>query len=610
MEKKTDQTYSTLQNIWFLLKEIAQYDKKTFLYVGLAAISEMLLPLATLGLTAVTIEAVTNTNEQNYILFTGTFSILLIGMLTLTILSKTNITKLGTQGNIYRSLTLNKLVLHLTKIDFDIFDGDKGQEKINKAFDAASGPHRAFQHIFIVLEAFVTNVLGFLLYSYILTEIHWIFVILVTVSAIINFLYSLSINRKEDQNKEIVSPIDRKIRYLTEQTGDFQKAKDMRLYKMEDWFGNVFKKLSQEKYRLTSHILRKKLGGNALDGLLKMGIDLVAYVFLINMVINGEISIANFTVYFGAIATLSRWISGVLKSMVDLNKIGLEIDDYRDFIDIKSTRNHRKGIDINQAAPPLSIEFKDVSYRYPEAELDTIANFNLTIGPGEKIALVGVNGAGKSTLIKLLTGLYRPTKGEIKVNDYPIDQYAIDDYFKLFSVVFQDYYELPITIEEMVLQEHEKDSYRLKIIEEQSGLSQVYQSLPKGKQTKLVKRVYPDAVDLSGGQKQKLQLARALYKNGPILILDEPTAALDPIAEREIYQQYETFSKEKTSIFISHRLSSTRFCDRIIFLANGRIIEEGTHAELMKLKGQYYEMFETQSYYYKNEVGEKQNAIV
>ncbi|WP_440895209.1 ABC transporter ATP-binding protein [Amphibacillus sp. Q70] len=609
MKKRSDQTYSTLENIAFLLKEIAQYNKKTFLYIGLAAGSEMLLPLATLGLTAITIEAVTNTNGQHFMLFVGTFFALLIGILTLTILSKTNQIKLGTQGNIFRARILNKLALHLTQIDFDIFDGDKGQGKINKAFDTAGGPHRAFQHIFVVLEAFMTNVLGFLLYSYILTEVHWIFVILIAVSSGINFLYSLSVNKKEDQNKALISPIDRKISYLTEQTGDFQKAKDMRLYKMEDWFSHVFEKLHQKKYRFTGHILRKKIGGNALDGSLKLGIDLIAYVFLINMIINGEISIASFTVYFGAIATLSRWISGVLKSVVDLNKIGLEIDDYRDFIDIKSTRNHGIGIEVNQEGPP-SIEFKDVAYRYPEAEFDTIKHFNLTIDPGESVALVGVNGAGKSTLIKLLTGLYRPTKGDIKVDGYSIDQYAIDDYFKFFSVVFQDYFELPITIEEMIVQEHEKDSSHLKMIEEQSGLAEVYQSLPKGKQTKLVKRVYSDAIDLSGGQKQKLQLARALYKDGPILILDEPTAALDPIAESEIYQQYEAFAKQKTSIFISHRLSSTRFCDRIIFLADGKIIEEGTHLELMALKGQYYEMFETQSYYYKNEVGEEQNAIV
>src|SRR5699024_259306 len=212
----------------------------------------------------------------------------------------------------------------------------------------------------------------------------------------------------------------------------------------------------------------------------------------------GEISVASFTVYFGAIATLSRWISGLLKNAVDINKMGLEIDDYREFIEIESQMNHGKGIAINQKdAFPYSIEFDSVSYRYPEAEKNTINQFNLTIQPGGKIALVGVNGAGKSTLIKLLTGLYRPTEGESRVNGHKMDDYNIDEYFDLFSVVFQDYYELPTTIEEMVIQGQEKDNERLKKVEEQSGLSEVIEDLPKGRETYLVKRINPDGVDLS-----------------------------------------------------------------------------------------------------------------
>lgn len=608
MKGKSDQTYSIPQNLWFLLKEIAAYDKKIFLYAILASVSGMLLPLVTLGLTAVVIEAVAGAQavEELVAIFIG----LLVLTFIFTGLSKTNTIKLGTQGNIFRVYILNRLAIHLTAIDFSLFDGDKGQEKINKAFDTASSPNQAFQYSFMVMESLIKNVLGFLLYSYILADIHWIFIILVAATSIINFFYSLHVNKKEDENKEVVSPITRKIKYLTEQTGNFQKAKDMRLYKMEDWFGAVFSQLSKEKYFHTEKIVKRKFAGNALAGFFKLTIDLAAYVFLINMIINGEISVASFTVYFGAIATLSQWISGLLKNASDLNKMALEIDNYREFIEIESQMNHGEGIAINQkGAFPYLIEFDDVSYRYPGAEKDTITQFSLKIQPGEKVALVGVNGAGKSTLIKLLTGLYRPTEGTIKINEHKIDDYNIDEYFDLFSVVFQDYYELPITIEEMVVQGQEEDNYRLKIVEEQSGLSEVIEDLPKGRDTNLVKRINPDGVDLSGGQKQKIQLAKALYKDGPILILDEPTAALDPIAESEIYQKYEELSKNKTSIFISHRLSSTRFCDRIIFIEDGRIIEEGTHKELMSHKGKYYDMYETQSYYYKDEVGERHHAI-
>ncbi|PRY81038.1 ABC transporter ATP-binding protein [Alkalibacterium olivapovliticus] len=609
MEKKSEQTYSTVNNMIFLFKEIWQYDKKLILHVVLAGASEMILPLATLGLTALVIDAVAETGSASQLM--PVFGALLLLVLILTIVSKTSMNTLNYQGNAFRVVVLNKLAMHLTSVDFEMFDGNKGQEKINKAFDTANSPQQVFQHSLIVFESAVKNSLGFLVYNYLLADIHWLFILLIALSSILNFKYSMYVNKKEDENKEFVSPITRKLNYLKERTGDFKQAKDMRLYKMEDWFGSLFKELSATKYSYLEKILRKKFGGNILNGLSSILVDLVAYVFLIQLIIQGQISVASFTIYFGAIATLSNWISGLLKNAVDINKMGMEIDDYKAFMAIESEMNQGEGIKIDGAdlgADP--IEFKNVSYLYPDAEQETIKDFNVSIKPGEKIALVGINGAGKSTLIKLLTGLYRPTEGEIRVNGHSVDDYNIEDYFDLFSVVFQDYYELPVTIDEMVIQGQDEDTLKLNKVKKRSGLNRIIENLPQKSQTKLVKRVYSDAVDLSGGQKQKLQLAKALYKNGPILVLDEPTAALDSIAESEIYKQYEELSKDKTSIFISHRLASTRFCDRILFVEDGQIIEEGSHAQLMKKKGHYYKMFETQSYYYKNEGGEEDYAVV
>lgn len=607
MEKKSEQTYSTVDNITFLFKEIWQHDKRLILHIILAGIAEMILPLATLGLTAIVIDAVAESGNASELI--PVFIGLLFSVLVLTIISKISMNTLNLQGNVFRVGVLNKGAMHLTTVDFEMFDGNEGQEKINKALDTSGSPEHVFQQIFLVTEAAVKNSLGFLIYSYLLAEIHWLFIILIGVSSAINFFYSIHVNKKEDENKKFVAPINRKINYLKENTGDFKQAKDMRLYKMEGWFGSLFAELSHEKYKYLEIILRKKFGGNVLNGVFTLFIDLIAYVFLIQLIIQGQISVASFTVYFGAIAALSNWISGLMKNTVDFNKMAMEVDDYREFMAIESKMNHGKGIEVDiHDNTGNSIEFNDVSYCYPEADKETIKQINVSIEPGEKIALVGINGAGKSTLIKLLTGLYRPTEGVIKVNGHSVDDYNIQDYFDLFSVVFQDYYELPVTIEEMVIQGQEENALKLEKSLKQSGLSKIVENLPQKSQTKLVKRVFSDAVDLSGGQKQKLQLAKALYKNGPILVLDEPTAALDPIAESEIYKQYEELSKGKTSIFISHRLASTRFCDRILFMEDGRIIEEGSHNQLMKKKGQYYKMFETQSYYYKNEVGENDYA--
>lgn len=607
MKEQKNQIYSTKDNLVFLFKEIWQYDKRLIVHILAAGISEMLLPLATLGLTAIVIDAVAEGEATG---LTVSFISLLLIILVLTIVSKISMTTLHMQGNAFRLQILNKLAMHLTDIDFDLFDGTKGQEKINKAFDTANNPNRVFQHSLIVAEAAVKNILGFLVYSYLLAEIHWVFIILVAGSSLVNFFYSVHVNKKEDENKEKVSPINRKLRYLHEKTGDFNRAKDMRLYKMENWFGVLFTELNQEKFSLLGYILRKKFVGHGLNGVFTLMIDLVAYIYLIQLIVSGQISVASFTVYFGAIATLSNWISGLMRNGVEFNKMAMEIDDYREFMTIESHMNHGNGVPVEEDThDACSITFDHVSYQYPEAEEETIKDFDVSIRRGEKIALVGVNGAGKSTLIKLLTGLYRPTSGNIKVNGHLVEEYNIHDYFNLFSVVFQDYYELPVTIEDMIIQGKEKEDIKLGRVENQSGMSKIIAALPNKRQTRLVKRVFSDAIDLSGGQKQKLQLAKALYKSGPILILDEPTAALDPIAESDIYKQYEELSKDKTSVFISHRLASTRFCDRILFVEDGRIVEEGSHTELMKLKGKYFEMFETQSYYYKNEEGEESYAV-
>ena len=247
------------------------------------------------------------------------------------------------------------------------------------------------------------------------------------------------------------------------------------------------------------------------------------------------------------------------------------------------------------------IEFKNVSFTYPSADAPTLKNISFQIKKGENIAIVGENGAGKTTLIKLLCGLYTAGEGQILINGENAADYKNEEYFDLFSPVFQDYSFLPLSIAQNVAAKTEYDKSRVAAALKDAGIYDKIQSFAHGMDTKLIKEVNRDAQDLSGGEKQKLLLAKAIYKNAPVLILDEPTAALDPIAENELYLKYNELTDGKISFFISHRLSSTRFCDRIFFLADGKITESGTHEELMAARGGYYRMYRLQSYYYKEQ---------
>jgi ABC-type multidrug transport system fused ATPase/permease subunit len=274
----------------------------------------------------------------------------------------------------------------------------------------------------------------------------------------------------------------------------------------------------------------------------------------------------------------------------------------RAYLELEDRFNHSEGIAL-PSETPCEIEFKNLNYIYPGAEKPAVDNINFKIKKGERLAIVGVNGAGKTTLVKLLCGLYYPTSGQVLLNGRDMREYNIDEYYTQFAAVFQEISLLPISISRFVSGNGENiDKDKVSKTLTLAGLDSVVDALPNGTKTTLMKAIYDDGIDLSGGEKQKLMLARALYKDAPVIVLDEPTAALDPIAENELYMKYADLTQNKTSIYISHRLSSTRFCDRIMFIQDGKIMESGNHNELMEKNGLYANMFNIQSHYYRDGV--------
>ena len=293
----------------------------------------------------------------------------------------------------------------------------------------------------------------------------------------------------------------------------------------------------------------------------------------------------------------------MIASYIDISNNGQYLKDYFDFIELKSKYSEGKKSIANHEDLPMEFVFENVSFTYPYQSEPSLRNINLTIRNKERLSIVGENGAGKTTLVKLLLRLYEPTEGRILLNGVDIKEIDYKDYLKLFSTVFQDFKLFAFRILDNVtaLANNTPDLAGVQKCLDKAGLSSKISTLDKGIETYIYKIYEEDGVELSGGEAQKLAIARALYKDAPVVILDEPTAALDPKAEYDIYLKFLSLVDSKTSIFISHRLSSTKFCDRIVVLRDGQIVELGSHSELLAQKGYYAELFNMQAQFYLDE---------
>ena len=344
------------------------------------------------------------------------------------------------------------------------------------------------------------------------------------------------------------------------------------------------------------------LWASVLAGLMALLQNGIAYVILTGALFAGRLTVGDFVFYFGLVGGVAGFLQGIIRAVAKLNTRAERIACYRELYHYPNRFNHGKGCSLPKG--PVRIELKDVWYRYDGAKDYCLKGINLCIESGQSLALVGVNGAGKTTLIKLICGMYTPSKGEILVGGRRIEEYNIEEYYSLISAVFQEIRAVAFTCFEFVAGvDLKRPTAREDAIAamKAAGIYEKVSGLSKGMDTHLMRGIYDDGVDLSGGEMQKLVLARAIYKDGPILILDEPTAALDPIAENNLYLKYRQLTQGKTSVYISHRFASTRFCDRIVFLEDGQIWESGTHEELMGKNGRYAYMFGVQSKYYSSE---------
>lgn len=512
----------------------------------------------------------------------------------------------STKFMLLRLKALNKMLDKHMTMDYGLYENPSFLDDLgNWSRSLASnntGLEGSYHKIFELGGTFISLILlGGLLYM-----VSPLIALVAIVFVIVFYLAQRNITSYKHRRREELQRVGRRSGKFAREASDFRYGKDMRLFRMEDRFQRAFKPLLLAYEKLYKAFTMRELQLSFLESAALVLIDIVSFIVLALQLDKASISIEAFVMLLTAVTLFTQTVQNFAQGLAFVKGETLYYGDAIDLIeaDLVST-----GGDMHidrEGLKSIRLELRDVSFHYPGSDKLILKDLNLVIEPGEKCALVGVNGAGKTTLVKLITGLYQPTKGQILINGIDTRTIAQRELFSLFGVVFQEVQPLALTIAENVAAA-DIDIDRDRVVDclKQAGLWEKVSSLLKGIDSPVLKVVEDDGIIFSGGENQKLAIARALYrKDSLMMIMDEPTAALDALAEEKIYREFDSILSGKTALFISHRLASTRFCDRIVLLDGGSISQEGTHDELIGQEGLYKRMFTAQGKYYQEDKGE------
>lgn len=499
-----------------------------------------------------------------------------------------------------RLMIIKERIAKTLGMEYEALETPEMLDRLQKAKRATAGDWQGVQGMMTYMQVMGVQIISVTIAVAIMTTFNpWIILIIVVLS-FAQFLFFDYIRKKDKKEMwDAMMPHWRKLEYMENVTTDFSYAKDIRLFGMQKYLAKKQIDVYDEELR---HWIKSRQYW-VYNTIFAHGISLLRQLIIIgwlvySVVFNG-LSIGNFTLYTASAAAFSNAINEILQALSALRERSAHTDDYRSFMDIPSADDKAKTIPI-PPADKYTFEFKNVSFKYRGQEKYALKNVNLTLHAGEKLAVVGLNGAGKSTFIKLLLRLYDVTEGCILMNGTDIRKFDRKEYYELFAPAFQDVmvFAFPVAENVSMKEPFNTDKAEAEKMLRLAGLGDKLDKLEKGVDTELLKVLYDDGVDLSGGEKQKLALARALYKKSKIIVLDEPTAALDALAEFRLYQSFNELVGDRTAVYISHRLSSTRFCDRVAMFKDGEMVEIGTHDSLMEADGAYADMFRVQAQYY------------
>ncbi len=592
-----------ISNIYMVYRGLFSFSPKMRWQVPAYVVLKVTVPLIESAIPAMAIALLSGGNAVRYVSGICGLILLLTLARSLGVVSENRVSigYIGTRLEIFMKNLLEKSL----KMDFCNVEPAKKQKKLSKGAQAISTNWVGVEGLTRNSFDLFCSMFGFLTYGTIVFSIHWSILLLILVITGVDFLLNRHAIHYSDGLSDTRYQAVRTNAALTQQANSLSYGKDIRIYHVEHWFHSVFEEqikilkrcFSKQELRWYFPTLVEQVSGWLRN--------LILYTILVKQVLDGSITVAEFTFYIGVVSSFAIWTHGLVSKISGVMSTSVESGYYKDAMEIRNVFRHGSGVKPDLTAP-VSIEFRDVSFRYEEGDENILSHLSFRIEAGQKIALVGNNGAGKTTIVKLICGFYMPVEGEVLVNGISTREYDMDEYGKLISPVFQDGFISAFTVAANIAggTPRKIDRERVRECLKKAGIWEKIDSLEKKEDTYFSQVLDQGGVEFSGGEIQKLLIARALYKAGRLLVLDEPTSALDPLAESQIYQKYNEMTKEKTALFISHRLASTRFCDEILYLEHGKVVERGTHEELFRRGGAYAKMFEIQSHYYKKEVPE------
>ncbi len=499
----------------------------------------------------------------------------------------------------------------MLRLDYGVFCSQQGKIGMEKARAAIASPNWGVVELPGKEAALLEAGAGLAAYCAIVGTLHPAILAFLGLFFLIEMAAGIRIEEKKQGYKEERARADRRLNYIAYGTRGMKEAKDIRIFSMSGMLKEITEEVIRGKTAVEAKVQRWQFLRGGITALLIFVRNGLACLFLIERYLEGGMSVGDFSLYFGAVVGIGMWLTELSGAVSGFQEAENYVRDFHGFLALPEEEGEGAGRaepgKPSETGRAVSFVWEDVSFSYrsredgEERERPIFRNLNLTIRAGERLAVVGRNGAGKSTLIKLLCGLLEPDRGRILMDGRDIRTIPRAELYGHFSAVFQHSRILPVSVAQNVMLDVREREDREAMWEaiRAAGLEGKVKSLPAREETCLVGQVSEEGTGLSGGQEQRMLLARALYKDAPVLLLDEPTAALDPIAENEIYEKYGELTAGKTSVFVSHRLASTRFCDRILFIEEGRIVESGSHQELMDRNGKYADMFRVQSRYYR-----------